>query len=447
MSDLERIAVVLALIVATGFFTLAEYALVTTRRWRMQELAREGDRRAVLGLMHQPLRFIATIELAISVLSILVGALGEPVLRSLFHPPVSTGLSFAIGIAAMTFLSVLIADLVPKAIALQRAERLSLQLAPGITALARVCTPVVWLLQVAAGILRPFGLRPPRTQAVALSEKDLRGILGEAEEYGVIEEAEEEMIYNVFDFAAAEARKVMIPRTEVAALSAALTVQEALTEVLDAPYVCHPVYDGDLDHMVGVLYLRDLFTAAHRGAAPEVRISELVRPAHFIPETKDLGALLAEFRLSRRRLAIVLDDAGVTAGIVTLEDLLEELVGDIAEVYELPDETVHPVDEHTVEVAGTFPIDDFTTFQSRPAPNTISHPCRPGIRSARPRRGHRRRTALPRRAPAGRRGRRATHPQAPSTFPKDLLRGTGRCQAVGSCCPGHVALPMTTSFA
>ena len=295
MSDLERIALVLALIVATGFFTLAEYALVTTRRWRMQELAHEGDRRAavVLGLMDTPLRFIATIELGISALSILVGALGEPVLRRLFDPPVSTGLSFTIGIAAMTFLSVLIADLIPKAIALQRAERLSLELAPAVAALARVCAPVVWLLQAAsAAILRPFGLRPPRKQALALSEKDLRGILGEAEEYGVIEEAEEEMIYSVFDFAAAEARKVMVPRAEVAALSAALTVQEALTQVLNAPYVCHPVYDGDLDHMVGVLYLRDLFTAAHRGAAPEVSVAELMRPAHFIPETKDLGRSL-----------------------------------------------------------------------------------------------------------------------------------------------------------
>jgi putative hemolysin len=376
MNDVERIALVLALIVATGFFTLAEYALVTTRRWRMQELARDGDRRAaaVLGLMKQPLRFIATIELGISALSILVGALGEPVLRRLFDPPLSTGVSFAIGIAAMTFLSVLIADLVPKAIALQRAERLSLQLAPTIAALARFCSPVVWLLQVAsAGLLRPFGLRPPRTQTVALSERDLRGILGEAEEHGVIEEAEEEMIYNVFDFAAAEARKVMIPRAQVAALSAALTVQRALTQVLDAPYVCHPVYDGDLDHIIGVLYLRDLFTAAHRGAAPNVSIAELMRPAHFVPETKDLGALLAEFRLSRSRLAIVLDEHGATAGIVTLEDLLEELVGEIAAEYELPDETVHLVDDDTVEVSGTFPIDDFSTRFGVALPSTRFH--------------------------------------------------------------------------
>jgi putative hemolysin len=376
VTDVERIAVVLAIIVATGLFTLAEYALVTTRRWRMQELARAGDRRAaaVLGLMKEPLRFIATIELGISALSILVGALSEPVLRRLFDPPVSTGASFAIGIALMTFLSVLVADVVPKAIALQRAERLSLQLAPTIAALARVCGPVVWLLQVAsAGLLAPFGLRPPRTQAVALSEKDLRGILGEAEEYGVIEEAEEEMIYSVFDFAAAEAREVMIPRARVVALSGALTVQEALTQVLDAPYVCHPVYDGDLDHMIGVLYLRDLFTAAHRGVATDVVIAELTRPAPVIPQTKDLGALLAEFRLSRARLAIVVDEHGVTAGIVTLEDLLEELVGEIAAEYELPDETVHVIDGDTVEVSGTFPIDDFSTRFRIALPSTRFH--------------------------------------------------------------------------
>lgn len=376
MSDLERVVLVLALVVTTGLFTLAEYALVTTRRWRMQELASAGDRRAatVLGLMNQPLRFIGTIQLGISALGILVGALGEPVLRRLFHPPVSTAVSFVIGIAAMTFLSVLIGDLVPKAIALQRAERLSLQLAPTIAGLARICSPVVWLLQSAsAGMLRPFGLRPPRMQALALSEQDLRGILGEAEETGVIEEAEEEMIYNVFDFAAAEARKVMVPRPQIAALSAALTIDEALAQVLDAPYTCHPVYDGDLDHMVGILYLRDLFTAVHRGTAPDALITQLMRPAPLIPETKDLGALLAEFRHNRQQLAIVVDQHGATAGIVTREDLLEELVGDIAAEYDLPDETVHPVDDRTVQIAGTFPIDDFNTRFDVALPQTRFH--------------------------------------------------------------------------
>jgi putative hemolysin len=279
-----------------------------------------------------------------------------------------------IGIAAMTFLSVLVGDVVPKAIALQRAERLSLQLAPTIAGLARICSPVVWLLQAfSAGILRPFGLRPPRMQALALSEKDLRGILGEAEESGVIEEAEEEMIYNVFDFAAAEAWKVMIPRARIAAISAALTVDEALTQVLDAPYTCHPVYDGDLDHMVGVLYLRDLFTAVHRGTAPGALIAELMRPAPLIPETKDLGALLAEFRLTRQHLAIVVDEHGATAGIVTREDLLEELVGEIADEYDLPDETVHQVDDRTVQIAGTFPIDDFNTRFGVALPQTRFH--------------------------------------------------------------------------
>jgi putative hemolysin len=297
--------------------------------------------------------------------------------------------SFVIGIAAMTFLSVLIGDLVPKAVALQRAERLALQLAPTIARLARICSPIVWLLQVvSAGLLRPFGLRPPRMQALALSEKDLRGILGEAEETGVIEEAEEEMIYSVFDFAAAEARKVMIPSAQVAALSAALTVDEALAEVLDAPYTCHPVYDGDLDHTVGVLHLRDLFTAVHRGAAPDSLIAKLMRPAPLIPETKDLGALLAEFRLTRQQLAIVVDEHGATAGIVTREDLLEELVGEIADEYDLPDETVHAVNDgrckspgrsrsttSTHALAWPCPRHGFTPWRASRSTSSAEWPC------------------------------------------------------------------------
>ena len=376
MSDPERIAIVLALVAATGLFTLAEYALVTTRRWRMQELARTGSRRAasVLELMTEPLRFIATIQLGISAVSILVGAIGEPVRRRLFHPPLSTGVSFVIGIAAMTFLSVLIGDLVPKAVALQQAERLALLLAPTISTLARISFPVVWLLQVAAaGLLRPFGLRPPRMQALALSESDLRGILGEAEEAGVIEEAEEKMIYSIFDFAAAEARQVMIAPDGIVALPAAITVEQALDQVLDVPYMCYPVYDGDLDHVVGVLYLRDLFTAVHRGTAAGSEIAELMRPAPLIPVTKDLGALLAEFRRGRHHLAIVVDEHGVTVGMVTREDLLEELVGEIAAEYDLPDETVRRVDDRTVEVAGTFPIDDFNARFRVALPQTRFH--------------------------------------------------------------------------
>lgn len=360
MSDPLRIAVVVALVIGTGFFTVAEYALVTARRWRIDELARAGRRGAVSAqrLMRRPLWFISTVQLGISLLGILLGAVGEPALRRLLAPPLSAAASFALAVAAMTYLSVVLGDLAPKAIALQRAERLALLVAPAVLFLERLAHPLIWLLQVsAAAVLRPFGLRPPRQRATVRSEQDLRNILAEAEKTGVIEEAEEEMLYSVFDFAATEVSDVMVPRPHVEALSVDLTVDEALAAVLNSPYTRHPVYRKSLNHVVGILHLRDLFTAAHAGHPGS--ISELLRPAYVVPESKDLGALLAEFQKTNQQMAIVVDEYGITVGIVTIEDLLEEIVGEIADEYDLPDESVRWIDEQTLRVAGTFPINDF----------------------------------------------------------------------------------------
>jgi putative hemolysin len=357
-----RIVVVAALLSGTAFLTVAEYALVTARRWRMEGLAGAGDRRAVraLQLLADPLRFITTIQLGISALAILLGAVGEPLVRDLVRPPLSAGLSFALAIGTMTYLNVVVSDLVPKALALQRAERMALHVAPAIRLLEVAAYPIVWLLQASAtAVLHPLGLHSPRPRVLVRSEQDLRGIVEEAEQTGVIEEAEEEMLYSVFDFAEAEARDVMVPRPRIDALSADLTLGQALQAVMDSPYTRHPVYRGDLDHVIGQLHLRDLFTAHYAGADHGGSIEPLLRPVPIIPDTKDVGALLGELRAGNQHMAVVVDEYGVTVGIITLEDLLEELVGEIADEYDLPDESIRWLDDRTVRVAGTFPIDDF----------------------------------------------------------------------------------------
>jgi putative hemolysin len=167
------------------------------------------------------------------------------------------------------------------------------------------------------------------------------------------------MLYKVFDFADKEAADVMVPRPEVVAISIELPAEEALKAVLESPFTRYPVYRSSLDDIVGVLHVRDLIEALHDRGIVAVDVASLVRPAYMVPETKDLGALLTEFRRTNQHLAIVIDEYGSMEGIVTLEDLLEEIVGEIEDEFDLPDEQVERVDDDTIRIDGTFPIDDF----------------------------------------------------------------------------------------
>jgi putative hemolysin len=167
------------------------------------------------------------------------------------------------------------------------------------------------------------------------------------------------MLYKVFDFADKEVADVMVPRPEVVAISIALPAEEALKAVLESPYTRYPIYRESLDDIVGVLHIRDLIEAMHDRGIVSVDLETLVRPAYMVPETKDLAALLTEFRRTNQHMAIVIDEYGSMEGIVTLEDLLEEIVGEIEDEFDLPDETIERIDEDTIRIDGTFPIDDF----------------------------------------------------------------------------------------
>jgi len=194
---------------------------------------------------------------------------------------------------------------------------------------------------------------------VAFTREDIRQSVAAAEDVGEIQTAEEEMLYKVFDFAEKEAADVMVPRPDVVGLSVDLLPEEALRLVLDSPYTRYPVYRDSLDDIVGILHIRALVSALNDHTIASARLEELLLPAYVVPETKDLGALLAEFRRTNQHLAVIVDEYGATAGIVTLEDLLEEIVGDIEDEFDLPNESVERVSETTVRIDGSFTIDDF----------------------------------------------------------------------------------------
>jgi putative hemolysin len=351
---------VLALIVAGAFLVVAEYALVTAPRTAVQDLADDGRRgaRAALALMDAPAGYIATVQVAITALAIALGALGEPVFRELLDPILATGVSVVLAFAILTSLSVVLGELVPKAIALHRAAGVATVVARPIALLQRLLHPLVWVFQGSARvILRPLGVPAAPAGVTVHTVEELRGIVAEAEDSGLIEEAEEEMLYRVFDFASQEAADVMVPWSEVVTLEASLTVREAITRALEAPHSRFPVLRGSIDDVAGVLALRELTTALHAG--DERTIESLARDLLVVPETKDVGALLQEMRQGGAQMALVVGEYGRTMGIVTLNDLVEEIVGEIEEEYGLPDESVQELPDGRLRVSGTFTTDDF----------------------------------------------------------------------------------------
>ena len=362
MSEFLRVIAVLLLVLGNAFFVAAEYALVTARRNRLRELADEGSRRAriALRIMDSPVRFIGTVQLGITAFSIALGAIGEPLVEHFLDPVLAPTVAFVIAFAIVTYLHVTLGELVPKAIALTKNESTALWVALPVEAVFVATYPVVWFLQESANAFTGlFGIEPAPAGVVAHTEEDIRMIVAAAGATGVVEPVEQELIYKAFDFADKEAHEVMVPRPEVVMISVDLPAQECLDAIVDSPYTRYPAYRNSVDEIVGILHVRDLFKALYDRGIDSVEIEELLRPPFFVPETKDLAALLAEFRKTNQHMAIVVDEYGATEGIVTLEDLLEEIVGEIEDEYDLPDESLTRIDDHTVRVDGTFPIDDF----------------------------------------------------------------------------------------
>jgi len=357
-----RILIVFLLVLGNAIFVAAEYALVTGRRSRLEERAERGGRGAktALRLMDDPVRFISTVQVGITISAILLGAIGEPLLSGLMEPPVSTTVAFLISFAILTYLSVVLGELVPKAVALQRAEVLAIALAIPLDFLAKITHPLVWVLQVSAnGVLRLLRVKPAPAGMIAYTREDIRHSVAAAEDVGEFQEAEEEMLYKVFDFASKEVSAVMVPRPEVVAISVDMPPEDALNTVVDSPFTRYPVYRGSLDEIVGVLHVRDLFGAMHDLGMASVSLEAIVRPAYVVPETKDLAALLADFRRGKQHMAVVVDEYGAMEGIVTLEDVLEEIVGEIEDEFDLPDTSVERIDDNRIRIEGTYTIDDF----------------------------------------------------------------------------------------
>jgi magnesium and cobalt exporter, CNNM family len=360
-SSLELLGVAV-LILLNAFFVAAEYGLVTARRTRIIELQHQGNRRArdVLRITGDPPRFIAAMQLGVTLTSLGIGALGEHALSNVFDPYVATALAIALAYLILTFFHVVIGELVPKAVALQHAEGTALWASGPVRAFFAVAQPLIWILEKSTElVLKLFGVEPPGAERDPLSEAELRMLVSRSTREGEIELGEQQMIDKVFMFGDKEAADVMVAKPDVTAISVDMPPEKALETVLDHPYTRYPVFRHGLDDIVGVLHVRDLFTAIHDRGLSDLELEQLLRPAYVVPETKDLASLLADFRRTKNHFAIVVDEYGAMAGVCTLEDLIEEIVGEIEDEFDVPEETIEQVDDDTWRFDGRFPIDEF----------------------------------------------------------------------------------------
>ncbi len=272
----------------------------------------------------------------------------------------ATALAIALAYLILTFFHVVVGELVPKGVALRHSEGTALSVSAPVRAFFVIAQPLIWVLQRSTNvILGWFNVEPPGAERDVLSEAELRMLVSRSTREGEIEEDEQQMIDKVFVFGDKDAADVMVPKPDVTAISVDMPVEKALETVLDHPYTRYPVYRETLDDIVGVLHVRDLFSAIQDQGVESVRLADLLRPAYIVPETKDLASLLQEFRRTNNHFAVVVDEYGAMVGICTLEDLIEEIVGEIEDEFDISEEQIEQVDDDTWRLDGRFPIDEF----------------------------------------------------------------------------------------
>jgi CBS domain containing-hemolysin-like protein len=369
--DLLRIIAVMFLVLANGFFVAAEFALVSVRRTRVTELVAQGNQRArwVQKALENPDRVIAATQLGITLASLGLGWVGEPAFAHLLEPvirlfpadiqdelshSIAAGLAFAI----ITFLHVVVGELAPKSIALQNPENTSLMVARPTIWMEWIFKPAIFVLNGTGNfLLKLVGVKPASGHELVHSVEELKMLVTASTEWGVVETEESEMLHAIFDFGELLVRQVMIPRTEIMAFEADLTLSESIEIATNSTFTKFPVYDDVLDNIIGVVHIKDLLRAQLDPSPQNVKARSLIREALFIPETVHIRSVLQLFRARRQHIAIVMDEFGGTAGLVTLEDLMEEIVGEVSD----PFDATQP--EIQLHANGTATIDGFALIE------------------------------------------------------------------------------------
>ncbi|NRR21178.1 hemolysin family protein [Brevibacillus sp. MS2.2] len=341
--SLFNLILVIILVLLNGFFVATEFAIVKVRESRIAQLAAEGNKRAVdvERVLHNLDAYLSACQLGITLASLGLGWLGEPAIAHLLHPvfryfhlneTVVTSISFIIAFSVITFLHIVLGELAPKTLAIQYSEKVVLAVAKPIQLFYKIMYPFIQMLNWSASrflALFHISLEPHQE---AHTEEEIRILVNESHKSGLIDQTELMLVDNIFDFSETMAREIMVPRTDMVVLNLRDPFDENVKHVQNGRFTRYPVVDGDKDHVVGSLHIKDMLTGLLEGESHDLQT--FMRSILTVPETISISRLLTMLQKQRGQMAIIIDEYGGTAGLVTLEDIMEEIVGDIQDEFD-----------------------------------------------------------------------------------------------------------------
>ena len=389
MDSLLKLVAVAALILINGLFVAAEFALVSVRPTRIDQLVAQGNRmaRLVRRAMDDPNRFISAAQVGITMASLGLGWLAEPAVAQLIEPSLeslvghesaisSHLIAGAIALFIITLLHIVVGEQVPKMIALQRSEATILASAPIVSWIAVPFRPLIALLYYLTGVMLSwFGLKWQGEHHLVYSEDELKMLVVASHQQGILEESEQEMINRVFAFADILVDQVMVPRTEIMGIPVDASLDETTKLVAESNHSRYPIYGEDLDDIRGVFHVKDLYRLLARNEQHRFNLRRMVRAPLMVSESTNLDDLLSRMKVERSQIAIVVDEYGGTAGMVTLEDVLERIIGEVQDEFEKGSADVEQLETGESRVSGLLSLEDvrerFELVLDDPFYNTI----------------------------------------------------------------------------
>jgi CBS domain containing-hemolysin-like protein len=370
--NLLGLASIAVFVLMNAFFVAAEFALVSVRRTRIAEMVQSGQAgaEAVQKAINNPDRVIAATQLGITLASLALGWIGEPSISRLLEPAIellpenmrSEALytaSTVIAFSLITFLHVVVGELAPKSIALQNPERTALFVAGPTLLTERIFKPAIWALNgTGNALLRLIGVQPTSGHGLVHSVEEIKMLVDASTEGGVMQEEENVMVHAIFDMREMIVRQVMMPRTEIVALAHDAPLSEVIELAINSPFTKFPVYQENLDQILGIVHVKDVLKAMQDPTRQGCTAETIKREALFVPDTIEASALLHLFREHRQHVAIALDEFGGTAGMVTLEDLLEEIVGEVSDPFDRGAPGIQPQPDGSVLIDGLTLIEE-----------------------------------------------------------------------------------------
>ena len=368
---ISNLLIIALLIAFTAFFVAYEFAIVKVRGTRIDQLVSEGNKNAIAAktIVTNLDEYLSACQLGITVTALGLGWLGEPTVEHILHPllsyfnmpeSISSITSFIVAFASVTFIHVVVGELAPKTFAIQKAEEVTLLFARPMILFYKIMYPFIKALNGSARfIVGIFGLKPASEHEVAHSEEELQLIISESYKSGEINQSEYKYVNNIFEFDDRNANEIMVPRTEIIAFDISQSLNECLQIVTKENYTRYPVIDGEKDNIVGMVNMKEVFTEYIKGKNVETSIQEYVRPVIQVIESIPIHDLLLKMQKERVHMAILMDEYGGTAGLVTVEDILEEIVGEIRDEFdadEVPE--INKISENKTIVEGKVLIDE-----------------------------------------------------------------------------------------